>query len=147
MDEKIIKLILAIGKLSSQQKQVSGIMPQMNQSESGIFLAMLQISAEKPETELFSLSELNCYLDYTRPNLSQTVNKLEDKDFVERVILKDDRRVTYIRLTDEGKEMLEHKYEEIIKRMGKIKEIIGEENIDIFLDLLVKFIDAYEKTE
>lgn len=147
MNEKIIKLIVAIGKLSTQQKQVRDILPQMNQSESGIFFAMLQIKAEKQDTELFSLSELNSYLDYTRPNLSQTVNKLEDKNLVERVILKDDRRVTYIKLTDKGKEMLRCKYDTIVDRMNKIKDIIGENEIDRLLDLLVRFIDAYEITE
>ncbi len=147
MNEKIIKLIVAIGKLSTQQRQTGNLLPQMNQSESGIFFAMLQIKAEKPEAELFSLSELNSCLDYTRPNLSQTVNKLEDKNLVERVILKDDRRITYIKLTDEGKEMLRCKYDEIIDRMNKIREILGEEVIDKLLDLLVRFINAYEKTE
>ena len=39
----------------------------------------IQIIAEKPDTELFGLSELNSYLNFTRPNLSQTINKLEDK--------------------------------------------------------------------
>ena len=126
MSENVLKLIVAIGRLSVQQKQNSNLFPQMNQSESGVFLAMLQIMAEKPDTELFPLGELNSYLDYTRPNLSQTINKLEDKNYVERVTLKDDRRVTYIRLTEEGKEMLQEKHSSIADRMNKIKDILGE---------------------
>lgn len=147
MSENVLKLIVAIGRLSVQQKQNSNLFPQMNQSESGVFLAMLQIMAEKPDTELFPLGELNSYLDYTRPNLSQTINKLEDKNYVERVTLKDDRRVTYIRLTEEGKEMLQEKHSSIADRMNKIKDILGEEDINKLIELLTRFIDTYEKTE
>lgn len=147
MSDNVLKLIVAIGRLSAQQKQNNNLFPQMNQSESGVFLAMLQIASEQPDTELFSLGELNSYLDYTRPNLSQTINKLEDKNYVERITLKDDRRVTYIRLTDEGKNMLSDKYDSISERMNKIKIEFGEENIDKLIDLLTRFIDAYEKNE
>ena len=141
MSENVLKLIVAIGRLSVQQKQ------NRNQSESGVFLAMLQIMAEKPDTELFPLGELNSYLDYTRPNLSQTINKLEDKNYVERVTLKDDRRVTYIRLTEEGKEMLQEKHSSIADRMNRIKDVLGEEDINKLIELLTRFIDTYEKTE
>lgn len=147
MSDSVLKLIVAIGRLTAQQKQNNNLFPQMNQSESGVFLAMLQIASEQPDTELFSLGELNSYLDYTRPNLSQTINKLEDKNYVERITLKDDRRVTYIRLTDEGKKMLSDKYDSISDRMNKIKIEFGEENIDKLIDLLTRFIDAYEKNE
>lgn len=147
MSDNVLKLIVAIGRLTAQQKQNNNLFPQMNQSESGVFLAMLQIASEQPDTELFSLGELNSYLDYTRPNLSQTINKLEDKNYVERITLKDDRRVTYIRLTDEGKKMLSDKYDSISERMNKIKIEFGEENIDKLINLLTRFIDAYEKNE
>lgn len=147
MSENVLKLIVAIGRLSVQQKQNSNLFPQMNQSESGVFLAMLQIMAEKPDAELFPLGELNSYLDYTRPNLSQTINKLEDKNYVERVTLKDDRRVTYIRLTEEGKEMLQEKHSSIADRMNRIKDVLGEEDINKLIELLTRFIDTYEKTE
>lgn len=147
MSENILKLIVAMGRLSAQQKQNSNLFPQFNQSESGVFLAMLQIAAEKPDTELFSLGELNSYLDYTRPNLSQTINKLEDKNYVERITLKDDRRVTYIRLTDEGKRMLQEKHNSIADRMSRIKSELAEEDIDKLIELLTLFIEAYEKTK
>ena len=147
MSDNILKLIVAIGKLSMQQKQNSNLFPQMNQSESGVFLAMLQISVEKKDTELFSLGEINSYLDFTRPNLSQTINKLEDKNYVERVTLKNDRRVTYIRLTDEGKKLLYEKYDYLSSRMNSIESILGESDTEKLVELLTRFVDAYEKTE
>ena len=140
MDNRIMRLIIALGKFSAQPRQYR-IMEGLNASETGVFWAMTQIIAEKPDTELFGLSELNSYLNFTRPNLSQTINKLEDKGYV-----KDDRRVTYIRLTENGKATAKAKYDEIFVRLENIAKILGEEDTDKLIELVLRFADAYEKS-
>lgn len=145
MDNRIMRLIIALGKFSAQPRQYR-IMEGLNASETGVFWAMTQIIAEKPDTELFGLSELNSYLNFTRPNLSQTINKLEDKGYVERVVLKDDRRVTYIRLTENCKATAKAKYDEIFVRLENIAKILGEEDTDKLIELVLRFADAYEKS-
>ena len=147
MNDRFLKLIIEMGKFAAQQKQDGKLLPKLNQSESGVFFAILQITSEKPGADLFSLGELNSYLDYTRPNLSQTINKLEDKNYVERVILKDDRRMTYIRLTPDGKNMLRENYDAILNRMNIIKGILGEEDTERFIELAMKFIKAYNEVQ
>lgn len=144
--DKIAKLIVALGKLSSTQPREFKLIEGLNQSESGVFRAMTQIVAEKPGTELFGLSELNSYLNFTRPNLSQTINKLEDKGYVERVVLKDDRRVTYIRLTENGLKTVTDGFKEVFLRLEKISKILGEEDTEKLIDLVVRFCDAFEQT-
>ena len=138
MDNRIMRLIIALGKFSAQPRQYR-IMEGLNASETGVFWAMTQIIAEKPDTELFGLSELNSYLNFTRPNLSQTINKLEDKGYV-------DRRVTYIRLTENGKATAKAKYDEIFVRLENIAKILGEEDTDKLIELVLRFADAYEKS-
>ncbi len=146
MDERIVRLFNALGKYGMQYRKRSMIKG-LNSSEEGIFWAMSQMLLEKPETELFSLSQLNGFLNYTRPNLSQTINKLEDKGFVERVALKEDRRVTYIRLAKQGKETLEKQLQEKVERMKKIETILGTEDTEKLIELSLRFADAYEQTE
>lgn len=143
--DKIAKLIFALGKFSIQPKEFK-LIDGLNASESGVFRAMTQIVAEKPGTELFGLSELNSYLNFTRPNLSQTINKLEDKGYVERVVLKDDRRVTYIRLTENGLKTVTDGFNDLFSRLEKISKILGEEDTEKLIDLVLRFCDAYEKT-
>ena len=143
--DKIAKLIVALGKFSSQPREFK-LIDGLNASESGVFRAMTQIVAEKPGTELFGLSELNSYLNFTRPNLSQTINKLEDKGYVERVVLKDDRRVTYIRLTENGLKTVTDGFNDLFSRLEKISKILGEEDTEKLIDLVLRFCDAYEKT-
>lgn len=145
MDDRIMRIIIALGKFSAQPRQYR-IMEGLNASETGVFWAMTQIVAEKPGTELFGLSELNCYLNFTRPNLSQTINKLEDKGYVERVVLKDDRRVTYIKLTENGRAAVKAKYDEIFTRLDNIAKMLGEEDTDKLIELILRFADAYEKS-
>ena len=143
--DKIAKLIFALGKFSIQPKEFK-LIDGLNASERGVFRAMTQIIAEKPGTELFGLSELNSYLNFTRPNLSQTINKLEDKGYVERVVLKDDRRVTYIRLTENGLKTVTDGFNDLFSRLEKILKILGEEDTEKLIDLVLRFCDAYEKT-
>ena len=143
--DKIAKLIFALGKFSIQPKEFK-LIDGLNASERGVFRAMTQIIAEKPGTELFGLSELNSYLNFTRPNLSQTINKLEDKGYVERVVLKDDRRITYIRLTENGLKTVTDGFNDLFSRLEKISKILGEEDTEKLIDLVLRFCDAYEKT-
>ena len=143
--DKIAKLIFALGKFSIQPKEFK-LIDGLNASERGVFRAMTQIIAEKPGTELFGLSKLNSYLNFTRPNLSQTINKLEDKGYVERVVLKDDRRVTYIRLTENGLKTVTDGFNDLFSRLEKISKILGEEDTEKLIDLVLRFCDAYEKT-
>ena len=143
--DKIAKLIFALGKFSIKPKEFK-LIDGLNASERGVFRAMTQIIAEKPGTELFGLSELNSYLNFTRPNLSQTINKLEDKGYVERVVLKDDRRVTYIRLTENGLKTVTDGFNDLFSRLEKISKILGEEDTEKLIDLVLRFCDAYEKT-
>ena len=143
--DKIAKLIFALGKFSIQPKEFK-LIDGLNASERGVFRAMTQIIAEKPGTELFGLSELNSYLNFTRPNLPQTINKLEDKGYVERVVLKDDRRVTYIRLTENGLKTVTDGFNDLFSRLEKISKILGEEDTEKLIDLVLRFCDAYEKT-
>ena len=143
--EKVVKMLIALGKFSIQPREFK-LIDGLNASESGVFRAMTQIVAAKPGTELFGLSELNGYLNFTRPNLSQTINKLEDKGYVERVVLKDDRRVTYIRLTENGLKTVTDGFDEIYTRLEKISKILGEEDTEKLVDLVLRFCDAFEKS-
>ncbi|MCH5323649.1 MAG: MarR family transcriptional regulator [Eubacterium sp.] len=142
MDDKVKRLIIAYSRINTPHihTDIDGF----NASETGVLWAIAQIALAHSDTKLFSLKELNSYLNYTKPNLSQTVNKLEDKGVVERTVLKNDRRVTYIRLTDQGLQMMNARKQCIVAKMEKVIQRIGEENIDAVINLFEKFTEALE---
>ncbi len=144
MEQSIIKLITAMGKINTQHKNKQPLRG-FNSSETGIFWAVLQLVQENPsEDNTYSLSAVNSYLNFTRPNLSQTINKLEDNGYVERVVKRDNRRVTYIRLTEKGINMIESRYGGIRSRFERICEILGEEDTKQLSTLLTKFAEISE---
>lgn len=105
----------------------------------------MQISAKKPDTELYPLGELNSLLGFTKPNLSQTVNRLEDKKLVVRVGSKSDRRVTFLRLTESGEKFIAERKKADVDKLISVIKVIPEKEQDKFIDMLERFAEEYTR--
>lgn len=99
------------------------------------------LSADEP----ISLSALVAVMNQSIPALSQRVRSLEDMGYVERVPDKNDRRVSGVRLTEEGKEIL-------LLARGRLNGImlqaineLGSENAEMLINLLSELAGAFEK--
>lgn len=119
----------------------------LSTSESGVFWAISQIICENPPVKRFALNDINDILKFTKPNLSQTINKLEDKGLVKREISKEDRRATYIVLTKKGVSICEKSNNDFLDFLNSIVEKMGDEDVDKFIGLWNKFIGALEEFE
>ncbi len=145
MNDRIRRLILSYGKINTPNIHTES--NGFNASETGVLWAIAQISYAAPQTELFSLGELNKRLNYTRPNLSQTINKLQDKGIVERTVQENDRRATAIFLTEKGKELMQKKQRAVIEKFERVLSDIGEENTERFLELFEIFAESFRKNK
>lgn len=86
------------------------------------FLILSLLSGENP----LSVKQISSYLKITHPAAVQLLNKLIKKNYVIKYDSTSDKRVTLIKLTDEGKlvfEQLKHSAEKIDK---SLREIIDE---------------------
>ena len=102
-------------------------------------LKMLKmIKMNSSETEGVKVSTLSELLDISKSAVSQMINALEDKGYVERVTTKNDRRVVYVRLTENGKERLAKELRAFLQGMDKIFTKMGEEDTEELLRLLEK---------
>ena len=82
------------------------------------------------------VSELSEHLKISLPSVSQMVNGLEEKGYVERVTTKNDRRVVYICLTEQGKLILEEVTKECMAFTDEIVDRLGSEDTDQLVHLL-----------
>ena len=108
-------------------------------AEVKVFFAMAKIYEQNGEKNCVQMSEISDTLGISKPALSQIVNKLEDKDLVERVFQKEDRRATYLKVTGNGVIIFKKHQQQVMDNMGKIVEKMGEEKTKQFVSLLNEF--------
>ncbi|OAA93084.1 MarR family winged helix-turn-helix transcriptional regulator [Clostridium coskatii] len=77
------------------------------------------IGMDKPKR----MKDVACQLDITMGTLTTAINRLERKQYVTRTRSKEDRRIVYIQLTQEGKLAfrVHHKF-----HSNMVEEIVGE---------------------
>jgi DNA-binding MarR family transcriptional regulator len=66
------------------------------------------------------MSELGRQTQLEKSNLSNLVDRLEQRGLVMRTRDPDDRRVTYVKLTEEGTELAVRSHTEVVRRVNKM---------------------------
>lgn len=147
MQDRAQRLIQVMNKIKKAHNSRKNMLHQLNSSELGVCWCITKMAEKNPNAKLFSLNEINNYLKFTKPNLSQTVNKLEDKGIVHRVISKENRRATYLEITPEGEKMAKEHNQKITAYMTKVTDMMGEEDAEKLIHLLDKFADILEQID
>lgn len=86
------------------------------------------------------MSELSTHFQVTPAAISQTVNALEKKGWVERIHLASDRRSVYVKVKDETKEHMYKKGELMKKNLASFIAMLGEDDAQALIRILEKAI-------
>ena len=92
-------------------------------------------------------SDLTSKLCITKPATSKMLNILEEKGYVERYSNKSDRRVVYVRLTEEGELFLKEQNRKFEDFTCKVIEKMGEEDTDNLIRLFGRLYDVIEELQ
>ena len=92
-------------------------------------------------------SDLTKKLCVTKPATSKMLNILEDRGYIERSSNKADRRVVYVKLTEEGEQFLKQESIRFEKFTCEIVERMGEEDTDNLIRLFGKLYDVLEELQ
>lgn len=129
--EKILQTMQKFQKISIGSK----MMGEMPRSE----IKMLKlIKMHTTEASGVTISTLSEHLAISKPAVSQMVNVLEDRGYVERITTKNDRRVVYVKLTEAGELSLEKALQAVMKILTEIFGKMGEDDTKTLLELLDK---------
>ncbi|NCB42645.1 MAG: MarR family transcriptional regulator [Clostridia bacterium] len=85
-----------------------------------------------------TISDLSAHSQITKAGVSQMINALEDKGFVERFRSKNDRRLVYVRITEAGDKSLKKALQQFLGDLERIFAKMGEEDTKDLLRLLYK---------
>jgi len=92
----------------------------------------------------YTMGELSKNAQVTMPSMTEMIDKLEQKEMVERYRDERDRRVVKVRLTDKGKQL---RKEFMQKRLQDMKEIFGKLNRNEQEDLIASLRRARQILE
>lgn len=139
--EKIFQAMQRLKKISFTEDMIG----ELSHSE---FAMMNLIKHNTEEGKGVKISTLSNLLKISSPAVSQMINVLEDKEYVERGTTKNDRRVVYVQLTKAGETCLEEVLQSCYRAANKILGRMGDEDIQTLLRLLDKLyfiVEDYKK--
>ena len=84
------------------------------------------------------MSDLSTYFQITPAAVSQCVRNYEKKGWVERIILENDRRSVYIKVSDEAKELVAKVEEETKQTLVEFVSTLDENDAQAFVRILEK---------
>ncbi len=84
------------------------------------------------------MSDIGTSLRVARPNVTTLVDGLERQGLVERIADPTDRRTTYTRITEAGRQRLTEVMPEHLRRLGELWQGLSDEETDMLTHLLAK---------
>ncbi|MCG7408179.1 MarR family transcriptional regulator [Paenibacillus sp. ACRRX] len=90
------------------------------------------------------VSEISSLLRVASPTVTQTLNGLENKGLIERVMDKQDRRAVRVKLTEAGIKLTEEGEQRFADHMNGLIAYLGEEDSGQLVELLKKVYEYYD---
>ena len=87
------------------------------------------------------VSDLSDVLNIPRPGVTRTIKEMEKKGLVQKTASPNDGRVTYLSLTDHGKEISEKYNENYFNELTPYLDGISDADADCMIQTIQKFYD------
>ena len=123
-------------------KRIREMLPPLPEGVMPSYIKYLEVvqTLEKNSSHV-RVSDISDALDLPRPGVTRTVKEMEQKGYLRKLASPDDRRVTYISITEEGRE-LSRKYDEnYFSELSAYLDDISEEEADCMIRTIGKFYE------
>lgn len=144
MDKEIIVLQKFIG-LKHRFNSINRNMIMHDNSHNEFVLMQMIHYNKKCEKEFLGVSEIAKNMRISLPAVSRLLKTMEEKDLIERITQKDNRRNTNVLLTKKGNETrrkLEKRAEEFFK---DILNRVGLDKVESMLEIWEEMLDAMQE--
>lgn len=123
-------------------KRIREMLPPLPEGVMPSYIKYLEVvqTLEKNSSHV-RVSDISDALNLPRPGVTRTVKEMEQKGYLRKLASSDDRRVTYISITEEGRE-LSRKYDEnYFSELSAYLDDISEEEADCMIRTIGKFYE------
>ncbi|WP_343344698.1 MarR family transcriptional regulator [Terrisporobacter petrolearius] len=144
--KEFLDSIAKIKKLAHKHKKSQEFQPGMLMTMKVIYNNCL---SNKEDENYYGMktSELTKDLCITKPATSKMLNVMEEKGYIQRTSNKSDRRVVYVKLTQEGEAFLKDQNRKFENFTCQVVEKMGEEDTDNLIRLFGKLYDVIEELQ
>lgn len=84
------------------------------------------------------MSEISSYFHITPAAVSQMIRSFEKKNWVERILLENDRRSVYIKVSEQGAKMIEQNEKHVTEKLVEFIEMLGEDDAQALIRIMEK---------
>ena len=136
-------------KLKVTEDMIKDIQTYKSEIDARTYVIDSMFENHKDDKDYYGIktSDLTQKLCITKPATSKILNIMEDKGYISRSSNKSDRRVVYVKLTEEGENFLREENIKFENFTYKIVEKMGEEDTDNLIRLFNKLCNVIEELQ
>ena len=110
-----------------QAKRIREMLPPLPQGVTSSYIRYLDIiqRLERKGSQV-KVSDLSDMLGIPRPGVTRTVKEMEDKGYLKKEISEEDRRITYLFITEQGKKLSEKYNAQVFDELLSLTQDISE---------------------
>ena len=123
-----------------QAKRTRDLLPPLPHGVTSSYIQYLDAIQKLEKQEMHvKVSDISDALNLPRPGVTRTVKEMEQKGYLQKISSPDDGRVTYLTITESGKE-LSRKYDEhYFQTLAPYMDVISEEEAECMIQTIEKF--------
>ena len=117
-----------------QAKRIRELLPPLPQGVMPSYIQKLEKQGIKVK-----ISDISDAMNLPRPGVTRTVKEMEAKGYLHKFASKEDGRVTYIAITEEGKKLSRKYDQDYFSELALSLSDISEEDVDCMICTIEKF--------
>ncbi len=123
-----------------QAKRVREMLPPLPKGVMPSYIQYLDaIRSMQQEKKDIRISDISNAMNLPRPGVTRTVKEMEEKGYLRKIASPDDGRVTYIIITEAGKELSRKYDQDFFSSLAPYLSGISEEEADCMIRTIEKF--------
>ena len=135
-----IQTIKAMFDACYQAKRIRDLLPALPEGVTPSYIHYLDtIEALEQRGERVKVSDISDALQIPRPGVTRTVKEMEDKGYLYKRTSPDDGRITYISITQAGKELSQKYNEQYFNRLAPFLQDISQEDAQCTIQTIERF--------
>ncbi len=140
MREEVLSICRKMQKLD-----FSKFIQPLSREEFFLLGVLMERGRSEEKEDGMKVSLLADALDVSSPAVSRMIKHMEQKEYVFRNSLKEDRRVILVNVTPTGKQLYERSEHQLNQLLEKVIQRTGKENVDALLCLWNQLTEAFEE--